>query len=110
LRGNTGANDLKGLAGADAFWGGKGNDRLFGGDGGDSFHFSTGDGKDRVMDFDAGIDALHLEGWTTLADLDDLKNHFATDRGNNLVIKAGNDSLTILGIHKADLDATNVFL
>lgn len=110
VHGNAGANELIGLAGDDALWGGKGNDRLSGGDGADSFHFSTGDGNDRVMDFDAATDALHLEGWTAFADLDDLKANFATDSGDDLVIKVGKDSLTILGVHKADLDATNVFL
>lgn len=110
LDGNKGANTLTGLAGADALWGGKGNDRMFGGDGADSFYFSTGDGKDKVMDFDdATFDALHLEGWTAFTDLDDLKT-FATDVGDNLVITVGKDSLTILGIHEADLDAINIFL
>ena len=109
LHGNTGDNDLKGLGGADYLYGHKGNDRLFGGGDADWFYFSTGDGKDRVMDYVDGSDQLHLEGWNAITSLADLKNNHATNQGANLLIEAGGDSLLVLGISKADLDAGDVF-
>ncbi|MGM9487474.1 calcium-binding protein [Ideonella sp. YS5] len=53
LTGNGGANTLQGLDGADILVGGLGNDRLEGGKGGDSYWFTTGDGKDTVVEKDA---------------------------------------------------------
>jgi len=111
LHGNAGDNDIKGLAGADTLYGHKGNDRLFGGADldADLFYFATGDGKDRVMDYLDGVDQLHLEGWNALTSLTDLKNNHATNQGANLLIEAGGDSLLVLGIHKSDLDAGDVY-
>jgi len=111
LHGNSGDNDLKGMAGADDLWGHKGNDRLFGGADldADLFYFSTGDGKDKVMDYVDGADQLHLEGWNALTSLTDLKNNHATNQGGNLLIEAGGDSLLVLGINKSDLDAGDVY-
>ena len=109
LHGNSGNNDLKGLGGADYLYGHKGNDRLFGGGDADWFYFSTGDGDDKVMDYVDGSDQLHLEGWNAITSLADLKNNHATNQGANLLIEAGGDSLLVLGISKADLDAGDVF-
>ena len=109
LHGNAGDNILKGKAGMDHLYGHKGNDRLFGGGDADWFYFSTGDGKDRVMDYVDGSDQLHLEGWNAITSLADLKNNHASNQGGNLLIEAGGDSLLVLGIQKADLDVGDVY-
>ena len=105
LRGNTGNNTLKGLAGADDLFGGKGNDRLFGGGDTDTFHFSTGDGNDKVMDFHAmETDKIDVSDWTGIGNISQVKSH-AHDQGADVVIENGSDSLLIVGLHKADLVA-----
>lgn len=68
LEGNTGANVLKGLGGTDMLAGGKGRDTLFGGEGVDTFVFAAGGGRDRIMDFEDGIDELSIVGVNDQAD------------------------------------------
>ena len=53
LGGEGGKDVLLGLDGADTLDGGKGNDRLEGGTGGDSYWFTTGYGKDTVVEKDS---------------------------------------------------------
>jgi Ca2+-binding RTX toxin-like protein len=53
LGGKGGADTLLGLDGADTLDGGAGRDRLEGGKGGDSYWFTTGYGKDTVVEKDA---------------------------------------------------------
>ncbi|MCB1446300.1 MAG: calcium-binding protein [Rhizobiaceae bacterium] len=104
LRGNSGDNILKGLAGADELFGNKGNDKLYGGGDGDIFHFSSGDGKDKVMDLAIGVDDVDLSGWNAINTFTQLLNHAKNDGNGNVVIKAGDDSLTIMHLEKGDLD------
>ncbi|WP_205480488.1 calcium-binding protein [Sphingomonas arenae] len=70
IRGNAGSNSLNGhggndtlagLAGDDLLVGGAGRDRLVGGDGADAFVF-TDLSRDRIDDFETGIDVIDL-GW-----------------------------------------------
>jgi hypothetical protein len=86
LAGNTGSNILKGLGGAD------------------TFVFATGGGRDTIADFAAGADKIDLSGWV-FTDHEDLLNDPNTvEKNGNLVITAGKDQLTILGVGKDDLD------
>lgn len=104
LRGNGGDNVLKGMAGADELFGGKGVDKLFGGDDADIFHFSKGDGKDTIADLATGIDDVDLSGWNGIGNFTQVLSHAQNDGDGNVVIKNGNDSLTILNMEKGDLD------
>jgi serralysin len=71
LEGNQAANVIRGGAGADTIYGGAGNDTLYGdaGDdvlygqaGADVFVFGAATGKDRIADFQVGIDRIRFEG------------------------------------------------
>lgn len=110
LRGNGGSNTLEGLGGDDKLFGGKGNDLLHGGDGADIFVFSTGDGKDRVMDFVQGTDTVNLKSWSVFKSFDDLMKNHAVDSGDDLLISYKGDSLLILGVHKADVTDTDILV
>lgn len=82
LNGGAGNDTLKGGLGDDVMVGGLGNDRLFGGEGSDvysggagvdRFFFDASDGaggKDRISDFEDGIDLIVLKG-IAITDLQD---------------------------------------
>jgi serralysin len=62
--GNGLANEVRGGAGNDILDGGLGNDTLFGGNGNDAFIFKSTLGAnnvDRILDFNAANDSIHLE-------------------------------------------------
>lgn len=60
LRGGGGRDDLEGGGGADLLNGGRGADELTGGGGRDVFQFRTGDGFDRITDFQQGRDKIEI--------------------------------------------------
>lgn len=62
LDGGRGGDHLSAGPGRDRIDGGRGEDTLRGGQGADAFVFSGGDGRDRIRDFDAGVDRLIFEG------------------------------------------------
>lgn len=61
LEGGLHADVISGGDGDDLIFGGIGPDTLTGGDGADQFYFASGEGTDRVTDFDDGTDTLFLE-------------------------------------------------
>ncbi|MEL7333080.1 MAG: DVUA0089 family protein, partial [Cyanobacteria bacterium J06560_2] len=70
LIGDVGNDFLSGGAGDDVLMGVTGTDTLFGNEGADLFVFGTGDGTDKVRDFEVGTDKIGLvEGELTFADL-----------------------------------------
>ncbi len=101
--GNAGNNVLNGLAGKDRLDGRAGNDTLRGGGDGDTFVFETGGGRDRIADFDAAADHIDLSRWNALSRFSDMMNHHLTVSGHDLLIRAGDDTLTLLGVEKSDL-------
>lgn len=105
LHGNSGDNLIKGLAGLDQLYGHKGNDILTGGGDADIFHFSTGDGHDTITDFENGLDSANISGWKAISDFDDLMQHHIAFNNGDAIITAGQDSLTLMDVAKADLDA-----
>lgn len=105
LHGNSGNNTLKGMDGNDDLFGGKGNDKLIGGLGSDIFHFATGDGKDTIVDFTDGLDRIDLSQWAAITSFSDLKAHHLERSGSDMVLSAGDDSLTLKNVTKAELDA-----
>ena len=85
LRGGGGRDDLEGGGGADTLNGGRGADELTGGGGRDLFQFKTGDGFDRITDFQQGRDRIEiLRG---AEDFDDLS---LSQAGQNVRIAFGN--------------------
>jgi serralysin len=108
LTGNNGDNVLHGGDGSDSLDGGKGNDKLFGDAGRDMFHFATGEGHDTITDFTQGADHIELVNWQAVHSFAAVKSH-ARDHGGDVIIEAGHDSLTIHGLHKADLTADDFF-
>ncbi len=105
LAGNRGNNALKGMAGDDILSGGKGADILTGGTGSDTFVFKTGYGKDTVTDFENGKDHFDFKSWTAIDDFADLKAHYITVSGQDLIIHSGADSLTLKHTAIGALDA-----
>lgn len=105
LRGGAGADTLNGLAGTDDLQGGAGDDVLSGGRdhdgltlgaGADTVIFARGDGFDWIVDFTAGTDRLHMQGYAASE---------ATIRGNTFwgmagteILLAGGDSLFLQGV------------
>jgi Ca2+-binding RTX toxin-like protein len=60
LLGREGDDELNGAGGRDFLVGGKGADNLFGGSDADYFAFGKHSGHDRILDFDATVDVIHL--------------------------------------------------
>ena len=69
LLGGKGNDTIYGGGGGDLIWGGigddrliggKGSDKLIGGAGADTFVFGPGSGKDKIRDFEIGIDTLEI--------------------------------------------------
>ncbi|NJR39338.1 MAG: hypothetical protein HC781_11610 [Leptolyngbyaceae cyanobacterium CSU_1_4] len=86
-----GGNDtLVGNRGNDILLGGLGSDRLTGGRGRDTFALETGAGNDKFLDFKDKQDRLGLSAGLTFGQLS------FRQRGDNLLVKAGNDALAIL--------------
>jgi Ca2+-binding RTX toxin-like protein len=86
-----GGNDtLVGNRGNDVLLGGLGSDRLTGGRGRDTFALETGAGSDKILDFRNGQDRLGLAAGLAFGQLS------FRQRGDNLLIRAGNDNLAVL--------------
>jgi Ca2+-binding RTX toxin-like protein len=90
LNGLGGSDVLVGSAGNDILLGGTGSDSLTGGRGRDRFALETGAGTDKILDFKNGQDRLGLTAGLTFGQLS------FTQRGDNLLVKAGNDALATL--------------
>ncbi|MBF2002255.1 MAG: hypothetical protein IGS38_16230 [Synechococcales cyanobacterium M58_A2018_015] len=90
LLGGAGNDTLLGGNGNDTLFGGAGSDRLTGGRGRDVFALERGPGVDRILDFKDRQDRLGLTAGITLGQLRFIQ------RGDNLLIRAGNDALAIL--------------
>jgi Ca2+-binding RTX toxin-like protein len=98
LLGNAGDDLLSGGNGADTLRGGLGNDTLTGGSGGDVFVFASGDGTDRITDFNLSNDQIGLTGGLTFGNL--------SFSGNNIIF--GTDVLAVLtGVNTTSLTASN---
>ncbi|MGY3550672.1 VCBS domain-containing protein [Bradyrhizobium sp. USDA 4469] len=84
-----------------------GNDTLTGSSGHDTFVFSQPIGNDVVHSFDVSSDVIDLisYGWQSFADV---QAHTADDaNGNALITLADGQTITLDGVHAADLTAAN---
>jgi hypothetical protein len=135
LRGNRGTDVLHGGGfddvlfgdeGEDELEGGLGNDHLHGGAGDDTFVFLPGSGDDAIYDFAAGGTEDELDLTSTehnFTRLQDVLDHTTTDSNGNAVIDlgggfvvmvpgvgpvvVGGNSVTLVGVDKADLTAAD---
>lgn len=96
LRGDDGSDRLHGGDGSDRLAGGAGADRLHGGAGADRFEFSRGDGRDRVMDFEDGRDALALDGALMGRDEAATVLRLAEQRGDDVVLDFGRGDVLVI--------------
>ncbi len=104
LSGGGGKDRLYGGVGDDTLDGGGGKDQLTGGEGVDLFVFGRGAGKDRIMDFENGVDALAFLNVERFRQID------ARQAGDDLVIKAGGAVVKLLDLDLDDFDRGDVIL
>lgn len=102
LFGQEGDDRLQVGAGEDMLYGGEGNDTLRGAAGSDRFIFNDDFGSDTITDF-------NHEGVVDLIDLrnisdSDISSMLLVDDGNNLVIKIGDNSITVENMKTSDFD------
>lgn len=94
LSGGGGRDRILGGGGDDVIAGNRGDDRLIGGAGADVFLFRQGDGSDRIDDFQTALDILAFGGlspdWRLVDNSEVL--------GGNLVVTAGDVTVTLLGV------------
>lgn len=102
LSGDAGDDFLRGGPGDDILDGGPGADKLLGGGGEDIFDFNVGDGDDRVVNFQDGIDLIDVSdyGFGSGAEVVAL----AHADGNHTIIDLNGDLITLLRFDIADLD------
>lgn len=106
LEGNVANNILRGGDGNDHLWGHAGADKMRGGANADIFIFGDGDGRDQILDFENGRDRIDLSGWANTSNLFDVKAHLTVD-GDDLVIRAGSDSLRLVDVDRNELDRSD---
>jgi len=107
LIGNAGNDNLQGGSGFDVLDGGIGNDMLTGGANWDVFVFGNGFGIDRITDFDQAnsFEVIDLSGLGAIISFADLTANHLSEINGNAVISAGVNSLTLLGVSAASLEA-----
>lgn len=110
LLGGDGDDTLYGQASNDRLIGGAGNDLLVGGDNADTFLFRNYFGHDRISDFDlseAG-EVINLSGLAAITGFFDLNTNHLTQSGADAVISVGlNNTITLIGINEASLNASD---
>jgi hypothetical protein len=110
LWGETGHDVLDGGAGNDRLIGGGGNDRMTGGPGDDVFVFANNFGRDRITDFQRGVDLLDLTGLTGTSDITSFSQIAArmSVQGADLVLTLRGGVITLEGLADQGLTASDV--
>ncbi|CAN0321438.1 unnamed protein product, partial [Phaeothamnion confervicola] len=111
LRGEEGNDTLLGGSGNDVLVGGDGDDTLAGGLDADTFEFfvvawPNGDteGNDRILDFQDGVDHIHLRG-----SVDGMSEMTLTQVGGDTLITYDGigGSLTLVGVNAGSITASD---
>lgn len=102
LTGGSANDQLFGGVGQDILTGGAGDDYMSGGAGTDSFIFAAGFGNDKINDFDTNGEVLDMSALgITLADLS------ISALGGSTLIEYGANSIILLGVDVATIDASD---
>ena len=108
LNGGDGIDTLRGGTGNDILTGDDGNDQLWGNAGNDRFNFDDGWGNDTIRDFaNNGIEKINLSAVAGINGIGDLT---INDSGGSALISFGADSIHVLGVTAAQLDASDFIL
>ena len=109
IAGGGGDDTIYGGAGDDVINGGAGNDVLVGNGGVDDFIFQNGWGQDRILGFStaAGNEDINLSSVSAIVDWLDLSANHLSMVGGNATITAGINTITLVGVLAADLDASD---
>lgn len=100
LDGGVGRDTLTGSDGTDLIRGGTGGDCLTGGAGADQFIFATGDGSDRVCDFEDGLDLIRITAGAI-----DFSAVTVIDQGLDTLLRFANVAVLLEGVDSAIIDA-----
>ena len=104
----TAADNVEAYAAASPIFAWSGNDNLTGSSGHDTFVFSQPIGNDVVHSFDVSSDTIDLIGYSGFTTFVDVQAHTADDTNGNAVITlADGQTITLDGVHTADLTSTN---
>lgn len=103
INGLIGNDVMKGRGGDDFLGGGAGKDVLYGGSGEDQFDFEKGNGKDRIMDFDAD----GSDGKQDLIDTDLVYLSIKDVKGNAVINFGDGDTITLVGVKASEIDASD---
>ena len=110
LHGDDGNDTLLGESGQDTLMGGMGADIMLGGAGDDTFVFATGDGPDRILDFDDdGNDVVDLTAFG-VSDFTTLQSSMSQVGADVLIDLGGGDTLTLVGTQLGDLEASDFLI
>lgn len=110
VTGNAVANKLSGGEDADRLSGRQGNDRLTGGTEADIFVFQANWDKDKITDFENGVDHIDLKAFGL--SFDEVRAHATVSAsGHDILLHFGHgDVLTIRNFAMADMDSTDFIL
>lgn len=109
MTGGDGNDSLYGNAGFDTLDGGAGNDILRGDFNGDTFVFADMHGEDTVVGFDA-VSANEVLDFSDLSSINNITEALAaasTVGVSTLIDTGGGNSILLLGVDRADLDASD---
>ncbi|MFA3918480.1 LamG-like jellyroll fold domain-containing protein [Ruegeria hyattellae] len=113
VSGGVGNDTLFGFSGDDSLWGGAGEDWLNGGIGNDTLQGGAGadvvifsGGVDQVIDFGPG-DRIDLSGVSSITDFSDLQASHLTGPIDALISDGAGNSMTLLGVGSAELEASD---
>jgi len=109
LYGNGGNDKLYGGAGKDTLDGGAGNDFLSGGADADVFRFTGKWGSDKITDFQDRIDRIDLRGHSLKFSALSITQGNGDSDGlaDDVIIKAGGQTITLLNVQKAMISAAD---
>lgn len=107
--GSSGANLIFGNAQDNVLNGNAGDDRLSGGDGVDQFWHLAGDGNDSISDFDAASGETIVLAQSQFGDFSAIQAAMS-QVGQNVVINAGGQTLTIENVMIGQLSTNNFLL
>ncbi|BAQ16726.1 FG-GAP-like repeat-containing protein [Methyloceanibacter caenitepidi] len=104
IKGTSADDTIGGSAANETFDGGIGNDTLTGGQGADTFHFDAGFGQDTIVDFTPDEDLIEFASGLFVDQAAVLAATADDGLGNTVVALDANNTVTLEGVLKAQLD------